>query len=66
MQNFNFSLTFDDIYPIGSIYMSMSDVNPKELFGGVWQKLEDVFLLGASFKKPLNSRGGGRRSYPYS
>jgi len=27
----------DYIYPIGSIYMSVNDVDPSELFGGIWE-----------------------------
>lgn len=32
------------IYPIGSIYMSMNNTNPKDLFGGKWEQLSNCFL----------------------
>ena len=36
------------IYPIGSIYMSTNSTSPAALFGGTWERIEDVFLFGAS------------------
>lgn len=52
------SLTFDDIYPVGSIYMSVSSTSPSVLFGGIWEALPDRFLLGASSTYNVNSTGG--------
>ena len=40
------SSIFDLIYPIGSIYMSVNNINPNVLFGGRWEQLKDKFLLG--------------------
>lgn len=34
----------DMIYPIGSLYMSMKDTNPSELFGGTWERIKDRFI----------------------
>lgn len=48
----------NEIYPIGSIYMSMANTNPATMFGGVWDQLKDRFLLGASNVYSVNSTGG--------
>lgn len=37
----------DKIYPIGSIYMSVNNVNPSTLFGGSWEQIKGRFLLGS-------------------
>lgn len=46
------------IYPIGSIYMSMNDTNPRLLFGGTWEQIQGRFLLGASSDYSAGSTGG--------
>ena len=52
------SITFDDIYPVGSIYMSVNSTNPRTLFGGTWTQLKDRFLLGAGSTYTNGSTGG--------
>ena len=48
----------DMVYPVGSIYLSVSGTDPQTLFGGTWARLEDVFLLAAGAKHPAGSTGG--------
>ena len=47
------------VYPIGSIYISTIATNPSELFGfGVWERIEDTFLLASGSKYAPGSTGG--------
>lgn len=49
-------------YPIGSIYMSVNSTNPKDLFGGTWQQLQNRFLVGVG-SNYSNGATGGASSY---
>ena len=41
-------LSIDDIYPVGSIYMSANNVNPSTLFSGTtWTQIKGRFLLAS-------------------
>ena len=46
------------VYPVGSIYISASSVNPASLFGGTWEQLKDTFLLAAGDTYAAGSTGG--------
>lgn len=49
----------DLVYPVGSIYMNTTDVNPATLFGGTWVRYaEGQVLVGASLSTPLGNSGG--------
>lgn len=52
-------LSFDDVFPVGSIYMSTANVDPSTLFGGTWERIQDKFLLakGSTYSN-LNGTGG--------
>ena len=50
---------FADIYPVGSIYMNVgNDVNPGDIFGGVWEEINGKFLYACSEQRPLGTIGG--------
>lgn len=44
-----------DIYPVGSIYMSVNSTEPSTLFGGTWERLKGRFLIGAGAVADTNS-----------
>jgi hypothetical protein len=48
----------DTIYPIGSIYISINATDPKNLFGGEWERIKDTFLLSAGDTYSAGSIGG--------
>ena len=45
-------------FPIGSIYMSLSNTNPSTYFGGTWVQIKDRFLLGAGDTYTAGTTGG--------
>lgn len=49
---------FDLIYPVGSIYLSVSPVSPADLFGGTWEQIQDTFLLAAGANYEAGTTGG--------
>lgn len=57
----NVSITPTDVYnlyPIGSIYLSVNSTNPSNYFGGTWEQIKDRFLLGAGDTYTNGSTGG--------
>lgn len=46
------------VYPVGSIYMSISETSPAALFGGTWESIGGRFLLGADATYTAGSTGG--------
>lgn len=55
----------ETMYPVGSIYMSVYEVNPHDLFGGTWTQIKDKFLL-ASGDTYANGATGGSASQTYT
>lgn len=48
----------DKIHPVGSVYISTSNISPASLFGGTWERLKDRFLLGAGDTYAAGATGG--------
>ena len=46
------------IYPVGSIYMTLSSSYPGNIFGGTWERIEGRFLLGSSATHYAGQTGG--------
>lgn len=48
----------DIIYPVGSVYISINNTNPQNLFGGTWEQIKDRFLLACGNTYSNGSTGG--------
>ena len=57
-QTIGSNFVLDNVYPVGSIYMSVNSTNPGTLFGGTWEQIQGRFLLGMSSSYPAGSQGG--------
>ena len=47
-----------DAHPVGSLYWSREATDPAELFGGVWRRVKDKFILAAGDSYAAGSTGG--------
>lgn len=47
-----------DAHPVGSLYWSREATDPAELFGGVWGRVKDRFILAAGDDYAAGSEGG--------
>ena len=53
----------NEVYPVGSIYMSTSDDTIEKVqskFGGTWERITDRFLVGAGGSYSVTSTGGNK------
>ena len=52
-------VSITDIYPVGSIYMSVNNTDPGTLFAGTtWERIQDSFLLSAGSTYTAGDTGG--------
>ncbi len=54
----NKQFTASGAYPVGAIYLSVTDTDPATLFGGTWERIGGRFLLGADDTYAAGSTGG--------
>ena len=52
------SQLLDLVYPIGSLYMSMNETDPKDLFGGTWERIKDRFIYANGDATASGTLGG--------
>ena len=50
----------DFLYPIGSIYTSMNNKDPSEIFGGTWEPIEDRFMYCAPTTSASMQKDGSK------
>ena len=48
----------DLAYPVGTVYISTSNVNPSTFLGGTWTTIQDRFLVGAGNNYSIRQMGG--------
>lgn len=58
-------IILNNIYPVGSIYLSVVSTNPSEYFGGVWERLSGGYIYAVTSDTATNSSytGTGAQSH---
>lgn len=52
------------IYPVGSIYISVNDIDPSTVFGGTWERIKDRFLLSSGNQYTAGATAGSATYTP--
>lgn len=53
----------DNIYPIGSVFITTNTTNPSTYFGGTWERIRGRFLLGADDSTYKIGKTGGEAEH---
>lgn len=58
----NFVNLLDIIYPVGSLYFSITNVSPAARVGGTWEQIKNAVLAasGDSYSTKVNTFGGNK------
>lgn len=56
----------DNIYPIGSVFITTNTTNPSTYFGGTWERIKGRFLLGADDSTYKIGATGGEDNHKLS
>ena len=57
-EGINKNQLLDMVYPIGSLYISLNETNPSELFGGSWERIKDRFIYANGDTTTSGTLGG--------
>lgn len=55
----------DNIYPVGSIFISTVNTNPSTYFGGTWERIKGRFLLAADDNTYKLGATGGKATHKH-
>lgn len=62
----NFVNLLDIVYPIGSVYITFSNVSPVDSIGGSWEKIDGKFLQSSSETDAVDSTGGSSQNIGFT
>lgn len=57
---------FVPYFPIGSIYMSVTNINPSTIFGGTWERIKGKFLIAADDNTYTLGATGGNSTHNHT
>lgn len=59
-------LTFDMIYPVGSLYFSTTPTSPTQMFGGTWTQIKGQFIYACEDSSIVAGSTGGAKQVSYT